>query len=141
MSGSQLTKYVRIKAFQTLLRQEVGFFDRPENSSGAISTRLSADAMAVQQMIGTRLGIVFETVAMLAFGLIVGFIFNWKLASVFFIFVILIFVLVFFEIRSQTQVNKYNYLILGQSSSVRLIFQNKNLFLYSIYLACCRSHQ
>lgn len=80
MSGTQLTKRVRLTAFENLLRQEVGFFDRPSNSSGAISTRLSSDAMAVQQMIGTRLGIVFETVAMLTFGLILGYLFNWKLA-------------------------------------------------------------
>ena len=99
----------------------MGYFDRPENSSGAISTRLSSDAMAVQQMVGTRLGIVFETLTMLTFGLIVGYIFNWKLASVFFAFVILIFILIFLDVRFQAQVNKSNYLILSQSSSVKLI--------------------
>lgn len=119
MSGSLLSKRVRVKAFETLLRQEVGFFDRPENSSGALSARLAANSMAVQQMIGTRLGIVFETVAMFSFGVVVGFLFNWKLGLVFFAFVILVFLLIFLEIHLQKQVKKHNYIMLSQSSSVR----------------------
>jgi ATP-binding cassette subfamily B (MDR/TAP) protein 1 len=137
MSGSQLTQRVRVKAFENLLCQEVAFFDRSENSSGAIAARLSSDAMAVQQMIGTRLGIVFETVTMLSFGLIIGYLFNWKLTSVFLSFVILVLCLAFLDIRSQAQLNKYNSTILGQSSSVRLIIlmgiaTQKNVFILSL---------
>ncbi|CAF1239230.1 unnamed protein product [Adineta ricciae] len=42
MSGSKLTQRIRSKAFSCLLRQEVAYFDRPENSSGAIGSSLSA---------------------------------------------------------------------------------------------------
>ncbi|CAF1385444.1 unnamed protein product [Rotaria sp. Silwood1] len=51
---SKLTQRIRAKAFACLLRQEVAYFDQPENSSGAICTRLSTDASAVQEMTGTR---------------------------------------------------------------------------------------
>ncbi|CAF3683937.1 unnamed protein product [Rotaria sordida] len=61
---SKLTQRIRSKAFACLLRQEVAYFDRPENSSGAICTRLSLDASAVQEMIGTRLGVVCEVLAL-----------------------------------------------------------------------------
>ncbi|CAF1151950.1 unnamed protein product [Rotaria sordida] len=44
ISGSKLTQRIRSKAFECLLRQEVAYFDRPENSSGAICVRLSSDA-------------------------------------------------------------------------------------------------
>lgn len=108
-----------MKAFESLLRQEMAFFDRPENSSGAISTRLSSDAMAVQQMVGVRLGIIFETFAMLTVGLLIGFIFNWKLTSVIFAFVLLSLLLVSVDIRTQIQANKLKSGILAQSSSVR----------------------
>ncbi|CAF1423154.1 unnamed protein product [Rotaria sordida] len=57
ISGSKLTQRIRSKAFACLLRQEVAYFDRPENSSGAICTRLSTDASAIQEMTGTRLGV------------------------------------------------------------------------------------
>ncbi|CAF1173110.1 unnamed protein product [Rotaria sp. Silwood1] len=50
ISGSKLTQRIRSKAFACLLRQEVAYFDRPENSSGAICTRLSSDASAIQEM-------------------------------------------------------------------------------------------
>ncbi|CAF1209199.1 unnamed protein product [Rotaria sordida] len=63
ISGSKLTERIRSKAFACLLRQEVAYFDRPENSSGAICTRLSSDASAVQEMTGTRLGVICEFAA------------------------------------------------------------------------------
>ncbi|CAF4724925.1 unnamed protein product [Rotaria sp. Silwood1] len=50
ISGSKLTQRIRSKAFACLLRQEVAYFDRPENSSGAICTRLSSGASAIQEM-------------------------------------------------------------------------------------------
>ena len=43
---------IRAKAFQSLLRQEVAYFDRPDNSTGALCTRLSTEASDVQ---GVRL--------------------------------------------------------------------------------------
>ncbi|CAF3274455.1 unnamed protein product [Rotaria sp. Silwood2] len=63
ITGSRLTQRIRLKAFACLLRQEVAYFDRPENSSGAICTRLSSDASAIQEMTGTRLGIICEALA------------------------------------------------------------------------------
>ncbi|CAF4011821.1 unnamed protein product [Rotaria sp. Silwood2] len=52
-TGSKLTQRIRSKAFACLFRQEIAYFDRPENSSGAICTRLSSGALAVQEMAGT----------------------------------------------------------------------------------------
>ncbi|CAF0939054.1 unnamed protein product [Rotaria sordida] len=55
ISGSKLTQRIRSKAFACLLRQEVAYFDQPENTSGAISIRLSTQASAIQQMLGTKM--------------------------------------------------------------------------------------
>ncbi|CAF4225615.1 unnamed protein product [Rotaria sp. Silwood2] len=60
LSGSKLTQRIRSKAFACLLRQEIAYFDRPENSSTSICARLSSDASAVQEMCGTRLGAICE---------------------------------------------------------------------------------
>ncbi|CAF1048390.1 unnamed protein product, partial [Rotaria sordida] len=68
VSGSKLTERICTKAFAHYLRQEMAFFDCLENSSGAICNRLSSDALAIQQMVGSRLGIVFESVAMFGIG-------------------------------------------------------------------------
>ncbi|CAF4701466.1 unnamed protein product [Rotaria socialis] len=47
-SGETLTKRLRSKAFQAILRQDMTFFDREENSTGALCTRLATEASAVQ---------------------------------------------------------------------------------------------
>ncbi|CAF4336061.1 unnamed protein product [Rotaria socialis] len=82
IAGSKLTQRIRSKTFTCLLRQEVAYFDRPENSSGAISTRLSSDAAAIQEMLTTRLGSVCEVLALVLFGFIFGWIINAELALI-----------------------------------------------------------
>ena len=48
VSGEALTQRLRGKIFRTLLRQEVAYFDRPENNTGALCTRLATEASDVQ---------------------------------------------------------------------------------------------
>jgi len=47
-SGEALTKRLRAKAFAAILRQEIAWFDQAENSTGALCTRLSNEASAIQ---------------------------------------------------------------------------------------------
>ncbi|CAF4617587.1 unnamed protein product [Rotaria socialis] len=48
ISGCALIKRLRMKAFSSMLRQEVGWFDRSGNNSGALCARLSTDANILQ---------------------------------------------------------------------------------------------
>ena len=47
-SGENLTKRLRAKGFQTMLRQEIGWFDDHKNNVGTLCTRLAVEASAVQ---------------------------------------------------------------------------------------------
>ncbi len=47
-SGEFLTMRLRQLTFKTILHQEVAYFDDHSNSTGALCTRLSTDASAVQ---------------------------------------------------------------------------------------------
>lgn len=47
-SGELLTRRLRKVGFQAMLRQEIGWFDDPRNSPGALTTRLATDASMVQ---------------------------------------------------------------------------------------------
>lgn len=47
-SGELLTRRLRMIGFQAMLRQEIGWFDNPINSPGALTTRLATDASMVQ---------------------------------------------------------------------------------------------
>ncbi|CAF3933587.1 unnamed protein product [Rotaria sp. Silwood1] len=119
ISGSKLTERIRAKAFAHLLRQEVAFFDRLENSSGAICNRLSSDALAIQQITGARLGIVCESIAMFGIGVVLGVLMNWQLTLVALFYFVSLFILAIVQIRWQARLNKRSDDILELASSVR----------------------
>ena len=48
---------------------EVSWFDEPENSSGAIGARLSADAASVRALVGDALGLLVQNFATVLAGL------------------------------------------------------------------------
>ena len=48
ISGENLTKRLRSKAFKTILTQEIGWFDDKSNSVGILSTKLATETAAVQ---------------------------------------------------------------------------------------------
>lgn len=48
LSGEILTKRLRKLTFAAMLRQEMAWFDDEKNSVGALCSRLSGDASAVQ---------------------------------------------------------------------------------------------
>ncbi|CAF4064719.1 unnamed protein product [Rotaria sp. Silwood2] len=81
-SGEALTKRLRAKAFRAILRQEIAWFDHPNNNTGALCTRLSNDATMIQGAAGARIGTVFSIFANLGVGMIISFIFGWKLSLV-----------------------------------------------------------
>lgn len=48
VSGERMTRKLRAQSFRAMLRQEIGFFDRAENSVGALTTRLATDSSYVK---------------------------------------------------------------------------------------------
>ena len=116
---------IRAKAFGTLLRQEVAYFDQPENSSAAISNHLSSDARALQQMTGPRLGIICEASVMAGIGLILAFVFNYLLATILVIFFAIIIIINYWDVRLNAKVTQRSGIILRQASTVRLNLSNE----------------
>ncbi|CAF4018617.1 unnamed protein product, partial [Adineta steineri] len=118
IAGAKLVSRLRSKAFGCFLRQEVAYFDRPENSSGAICTHLSSNAAAIQDMAGTRLGVICQTLSMSAFGLLLGSFYNWQLTiTVAIPFVILLIVLII-RIRLSSWLKTQSDLIYSQASTL-----------------------
>lgn len=117
-----MTQRIRSKAFASLLRQEMAYFDQQENSSGAICMRLSTDASAIQYMAGTRLSIICETAATFFFGILFGLLCEWPFELMLIFFGSLLFFAGIFYLHMwlASRIRKNNEKIIGQANSVRL---------------------
>jgi len=80
--GQELGRRVRTLLFASILRQEVGWFDHEANSSGRLASMLAADASHVRGAVGDALGIMAQNFFCLAFGYLVAFIYEWRMALV-----------------------------------------------------------
>nr|CAB3219614.1 multidrug resistance protein 1-like [Phallusia mammillata] len=78
-SGMELTVRLRKRAFHSMLRQDIAYFDDHKNSTGALCTRLSTDASRVQGCTGVRLGTVLKNFCSLGVALGIAFAYGWKL--------------------------------------------------------------
>jgi ATP-binding cassette, subfamily B (MDR/TAP), member 1 len=82
ISGERLTRKLRCASFRAMLRQEIGFFDREENSVGTLTTRLATDASYVKGLCGDTLGMASVAFSTIAVGVLVSFVGCWRLALV-----------------------------------------------------------
>ena len=56
----ELTTRLRDKAFASILRQDISFFDDHNNSTGVLCSRLASDAAKVQGCTGGKLGMIMK---------------------------------------------------------------------------------
>ncbi|KAJ0651011.1 putative ABC-type xenobiotic transporter [Helianthus annuus] len=82
VAGSKLIKRIRSLCFEKVVNMEVGWFDKPENSSGAIGARLSVDAASVRGLVGDALAQIVQDSASVATGLVIAFAACWQLALI-----------------------------------------------------------
>ena len=90
VAGSKLIRRIRLICFEKVVNMEVGWFDEPEHSSGAIGARLSADAASVRALVGDALGLIVQNIATALTGLIIAFVASWQLAFIVLVLVPLI---------------------------------------------------
>ena len=84
----------------------MAYFDRAENSPGSLYARLSADASAVQQMTGTRLGSVIEMCAMFTLAFVLGCLFSIPLTLMASLFIALVVIIIGVATFFESQLNE-----------------------------------
>ncbi|RLN29684.1 ABC transporter B family member 21 [Panicum miliaceum] len=82
VAGCKLIRRIRLMTFEKVVNMEIEWFDYPENSSGAIGARLSADAAKVRGLVGDALQLAVQNSATLVAGLVIAFISNWELSLI-----------------------------------------------------------
>ncbi|KAI0527901.1 ABC transporter [Xylaria bambusicola] len=73
---------VRDRAFRTMLRQDVAFFDKEENTPGALTSFLSTETTHLAGLSGVTLGTLLTIATTLISSNVVALVFGWKLALV-----------------------------------------------------------
>ncbi|XP_065848646.1 putative ABC transporter B family member 8 isoform X1 [Euphorbia lathyris] len=80
--GEKLTRRIRLKMLEKILTFEAAWFDEEQNSSGALSSRLSNEASMVKSLVADRVSLLVQTTAAVTVAMIMGLAVAWKLALV-----------------------------------------------------------
>ncbi|KFY91259.1 hypothetical protein V500_04768 [Pseudogymnoascus sp. VKM F-4518 (FW-2643)] len=80
--SERLVHRVRDQAFRSMLRQDIAFFDRDENSAGALTSFLSTETTHIAGLSGATLGTILTVVVTLIAALAVSIAIGWKLSLV-----------------------------------------------------------
>ena len=80
--SERLVHRARIQAFRAMLRQDIAFFDKEENSAGALTSFLSTETTHLAGMSGATLGTILVVTTTLIAAITVSCAIGWKLALV-----------------------------------------------------------
>ncbi|WCJ22613.1 ABC transporter B family member 11 [Euphorbia peplus] len=99
VAGSKLIQRIRSICFDKVVHMEVGWFDETENSTGAIGSRLSADAALVRALTGDALALMVQNIVSAIAGLVIAFTASWELALIILVLLPLIGINGYLEIK------------------------------------------
>ncbi|KAH8674051.1 P-loop containing nucleoside triphosphate hydrolase protein [Xylariales sp. PMI_506] len=80
--SERLVHRVRDRAFRTMLRQDVAYFDKDENTAGALTSFLSTETTHVAGLSGVTLGTLLLVTTTLISSLVLSLAIGWKLSLV-----------------------------------------------------------
>lgn len=119
-AGEKITYHVRHDVFRAMMRQDAEYFDRKENGTGALTSRLATEATDVNKCIGEGFPAFVAGIASILAGVIIAFIFDWHLTLVILAtlpFLILAFVLEGKAVFESTKAMKGAYEKASQAAS------------------------
>jgi ABC-type multidrug transport system fused ATPase/permease subunit len=82
MASERLMFRVRIDLFNKLLRLPVSFYDRKDNTAGAISSKLATDVFQIRNMVSGVLGVICLNSSTIISSLLFGMYYSWKVTLI-----------------------------------------------------------
>ena len=80
--GEILCQKLRSAVFRKYLQMHIGFFDKHENSPGSLITRLTSDTTKLNGVVLTMIGVTIQSIVSLLLGIILGFIYDWRISLI-----------------------------------------------------------
>ncbi|KAL4584858.1 hypothetical protein LXL04_009468 [Taraxacum kok-saghyz] len=80
--GENLTNKIRSSIFEKIMTFEIEWFDREENNTGALCSRLSTDTLMVRNLVADRLAFFAQSISAAILAIIWGLLLSWRLALV-----------------------------------------------------------
>ena len=80
--GQQLTHCYRSEMLTNILKQDIEFFDRPENTSGALTANITSLPSSLQDLISVNLLLIIIVVVNVVSSSTVAIVYGWKLGLV-----------------------------------------------------------
>ncbi|KAK6115176.1 hypothetical protein DH2020_007445 [Rehmannia glutinosa] len=82
LMGERLIARVRLQMFSAILSNEIGWFDKDENSTGSLSSKLATDATLVRSAIADRISTIIQNIALTVTAFVIAFVLSWRVAAV-----------------------------------------------------------
>jgi ATP-binding cassette subfamily B (MDR/TAP) protein 1 len=79
-TGDHITSNIRQQYLESVLRQNIGFFDK--QGAGEVAVKITSDANRIQDGISEKIGLLVSSVATLITSFLIGFIVSWKLTLI-----------------------------------------------------------
>ena len=80
--GQTVTRRYRLEMMRRIMGMDADFFDRPENSSGALTSKLSSLPTALQELISANVMLIFIVLVNLFSSSVLAIAYGWKLGLV-----------------------------------------------------------
>ncbi|KAK4129514.1 P-loop containing nucleoside triphosphate hydrolase protein [Parathielavia appendiculata] len=107
----------RQEYFESIMFQPTSYFDKDDNATGQLTSRLSSDPQALKELLGINLMMLLVGIFSLAGALAISFAYGWKLALVALCVTVPLGVLAgYFRVRYELQFNAMNEAVFQESS-------------------------
>ncbi|KAK4105788.1 P-loop containing nucleoside triphosphate hydrolase protein [Parathielavia hyrcaniae] len=107
----------RQEYFESILFQPTSYFDKDDNATGQLTSRLQSDPQALKELLGINLMMLLVGLFSLAGALAISFAYGWKLALVALCVTVPLGVLAgYFRVRYELQFNAMNEAVFQESS-------------------------
>ncbi|PON83732.1 ABC transporter [Trema orientale] len=82
MVGEKAMTNLRQALYSVVLRNEVAWFEKPENSIGSLTSRIISDTTMVKAIIADRMSVIVQCISSIMIATIVSMVVNWRMGLV-----------------------------------------------------------